>query len=1418
MQHSTLLKSKTAVSVQNCTLANLLFARHLLVLLCAVVTLVLTGTVTSSAQSTTFESFSVGTVHYQGTGTVVNTGPPGNYNIPSPYGSLWTVSDEWGATGSFDQAVKDDGTGNKVWRMSNAVTTGGFSNQPNSPSSALPAGETTAALYNDRGNDHTAPLSPPNPRSSAASKYFHSGFRFKSATGAAQTGLTLNISPAPRQSNFRMSFVGITDNGSTGFDLNFFETLAGGTFSSSIPIASNLSYTDWHQLDIYMEFVDGLNGDGTGNDIVKIVLNGTLIHTGTTWETYYQSLAPPSPRPIAVDALMFRASGAAQPANSGNGIYFDDVEYDNSPIPPPSIHVYSDLAETMLVADYFTIQAAINNATTVNGYVVRVDAGTYTENVNITKSVYLRGANVGTSGCGTRVAESTIAGGAGTAVTIAANGVTLDGFEITGLTGVSSSGFSNLGIRNNKITADAVGVIAADMTTSSGNTVTIEDNCIDLTTQVLAGTATIGVFLNGATGSEAVLADDNLVTDAFYGYLVYDVNTTPVSTISDGAITGVLQGVAVVNTIGGPLAPSNLAITGMNMSAFSGNYGALPAQNFHAGVYAFTTGALPNTLTLSIEDCTIDGTQAISPSGAGIHLADFSGGASIMQTATINECTLSNNDNRGVDARGVVDATVTNSTFTDNGGAPWGTGGNNGYTIIAQRGATVTATNNFITHPSSSTHSVTAFFNGQTPANTITATDNSVLMNGNAQGLGADNTFSVSSTITATCNWWGVTGASVPPLMAGTVSYELFRTSGADNSGDAGFQPAPNTCNGCGNGNLVTNTNTSEFFCSIQSAIDDAQTLDGHTLTVAAGTYTENINISKALTINGPNAGTSGAGARVAEAILLNCSIDINNTGTTILDGLHILRNDAVAGDQLLLDGNGTNTVQNCLIERNGSAPGTVIRAITTTAGGGTKNILNNKITGDASGGLFGSHVSWNNALYINAGAATVNITGNTIMNCRTSLNVDDNNANVIVSGNTFDNNGTHASFGGTVPTTGSYTWGANEFKNPGSAFFNLSNVATTFRLDISAGTYLGTAFSALPLATLLNIESGMYHRSRSGRNGLVYYVADNLYVRSDLNNNIQTAVDYAAAGDVVNLMDGTYSQTVTVGKSLTLDGQSKAGTILDGTSVAAPASGIILGNNITDVTIRDLTVQKFTGTSGNTHAGIYGTGGNNNLSIDNVALLNNPTASGFYANGPVDNVSVTNSMVENNGSGARGIVIWNGLKTNITFTGNMLFNNSCCGIELQDGDASAVNISNNTIDISTGDNAIGVTGLNASTGANTINNNIITGGGRFGIEIKNPAGGVTVNSNNVTLTSQNTDVRDRAGIAILRRAVTGSNVDVPNGVSITGNTVDGYQQSSTSEGFGIVVEGTNHTVTGNTVQNCEVGHHSAAKSFKLLW
>ncbi len=440
--------------------------------------------------------------------------------------------------------------------------------------------------------------------------------------------------------------------------------------------------------------------------------------------------------------------------------------------------------------------------------------------------------------------------------------------------------------------------------------------------------------------------------------------------------------------------------------------------------------------------------------------------------------------------------------------------------------------------------------------------------------------------------------------------------------------------------------------------------------------------------------------------------------------------------------------------------------------------LTNNTFTGTGTALTFQNHDSDNDSY----GAFTIGSAGNVNSFASTLSNF------IVLDNQTGSSNGSTFP---TYPNTGGWPTTMDCWAQ------NLDIQNNIF--DVGAGLQLPQSMNAAQRTAL---EGKLFHKPDASCTGLLsYFLPVHNLTQNTYFSTIQSAITAATAGDVIELAEWTFSEIVSVTKSLTLQGTTNDKTlyIINGTGLGT-TSGITIANGVTGVTIKNLTVQNFTGASGNANAGIYGIGGNDNLTVDNVAMLNNPTASGFYANGPVSNVSITNSMAVNNGGSARGIVIWNGLKSNITITGNMVTNNSCCGIELQDGDASGVNISNNTIDIGGGDNAIGVVGLNTSVGSNTISNNGITGGGRYGIEIKNPAAGVTVSGNNVLLSTQNADLRDREGIAILRRGVSGSNVDVPNGVTITGNTITGYQQASTSEGFGIVVEGTNHTVTGNTV------------------
>ncbi len=334
---------------------------------------------------------------------------------------------------------------------------------------------------------------------------------------------------------------------------------------------------------------------------------------------------------------------------------------------------------------------------------------------------------------------------------------------------------------------------------------------------------------------------------------------------------------------------------------------------------------------------------------------------------------------------------------------------------------------------------------------------------------------------------------------------------------------------------------------------------------------------------------------------------------------------------------------------------------------------------------------------------------------------------------------------------------------------------------------------------------------------GPVHNITQDLYYTT-----IQPAVNAANPGDVIELDAYEFNEKVVITKSLTLQGVDSATSIIDGTGLGN-GSGILINTGVTNVTIKDLTVRNHSGASGNAHAGIYANAGNHGLVVSGVKVHNNTNSSGIYANGPVNGVTITNNTVFNHLSGARGIVIWNGLKENITITGNHVFNNNCCGIELSDGKGSNVNVSNNNVH-DNGDNGIGLIGLGGTAGPNVVANNTLTNNGRFGIEIKLPegtgstsgAGSIVVDGNTVSQTAsfaslRPSEVRDLGGIVVIRRGlvVSEGNADIPTGVVVSNNTVSGYVQdngSSSSTGFGIVVEGTNHTVTGNNLTGNDVG------------
>jgi len=96
----------------------------------------------------------------------------------------------------------------------------------------------------------------------------------------------------------------------------------------------------------------------------------------------------------------------------------------------------------------------------------------------------------------------------------------------------------------------------------------------------------------------------------------------------------------------------------------------------------------------------------------------------------------------------------------------------------------------------------------------------------------------------ATCNWWGdVSGPSGEGSGTGDgVSTNVIYCPWLDDEYPYGD---------CIGGATVHNIDSDEWFCCIQCAIDDDETLDCHTIEVFPGTYVEQILISKSLTILG---------------------------------------------------------------------------------------------------------------------------------------------------------------------------------------------------------------------------------------------------------------------------------------------------------------------------------------------------------------------------------------------------------------------------------------------------------------------------------------------------------------------------------------------------------------------------------------
>jgi uncharacterized repeat protein (TIGR01451 family) len=272
--------------------------------------------------------------------------------------------------------------------------------------------------------------------------------------------------------------------------------------------------------------------------------------------------------------------------------------------------------------------------------------------------------------------------------------------------------------------------------------------------------------------------------------------------------------------------------------------------------------------------------------------------------------------------------------------------------------------------------------------------------------------------------------------------------------------------------------------------------------------------------------------------------------------------------------------------------------------------------------------------------------------------------------------------------------------------------------------------------------------------------------------------------------------------------------TIIDGGGILP--YGIVVANDVMGASISGVEIRNFT-----QHC-IAANQGNDGLAITENVIhgcgSRGISVSGIAATG-ITGVTIDHNEVY--ATGDRGIVVWDGIKRDITITNNWVHDLAgCCGIELQDGAATGAIVTDNVVE-NTGDSGmafIQLTSGSPTLRANQIARNTISNTGRFGMEIKIPNGsgaasgdGAIVVEDNIVTSPGMANLRDRAGIAVIRRALSPAysfELDRTRGVVVRNNTVSGFRTTDTSqfEGYGIVVEGLGSSVSGNILSNNDIG------------
>ena len=442
-----------------------------------------------------------------------------------------------------------------------------------------------------------------------------------------------------------------------------------------------------------------------------------------------------------------------------------------------------------------------------------------------------------------------------------------------------------------------------------------------------------------------------------------------------------------------------------------------------------------------------------------------------------------------------------------------------------------------------------------------------------------------TDSVDATCNWYGVINSvAIGSKITGLVDYVPFLTNGTDDSlAAAGFQPVPGSCNGLPETKLYVNDNSlsgdvftssagsdsnngtpSDPFLTISHAVSIANASD--TIYVDAGTYQEQVNIDKSLTITG--ADSAGSSAAVVKApLVMNTVTNANGSGfTSVIYAFGSSLNVNIS--HIAVDGDGRGGAKFSGVyyfEASGSFTNSKIMKVRDATYSGVQSgnaffanhtydvslnqtvtvsdnviedyqktgilinelntqgiVTNNIVTGQSI-----QHVNGQNGIQFGYGAYGT-ITGNTVTGNQYNGPASDAASGILLAGVGVD--------ASNVPTGNITTIGG-----PGS----LANIMNGNEVGLlTDGGGFGYDSNAGVIYNANNFAVNYIHVSESAPNTVPSLLntydkrIDNTSQTNVVYGQIQRSVDDASAGNILNVSAHTFTEQVEIHKALTLAGQ----------------------------------------------------------------------------------------------------------------------------------------------------------------------------------------------------------------------------------------------------------------------------------------